>query len=219
MIFRLTHKTASKLRMKLATVGVDHPSLVEWYCNVVTAQRRQFFLFTQGTTLFSFWVAVTEMRRQDFADSSAFRPKTRSGYGFADGDLAKMIDDGPDTFATSADRGVLGSMVDFANMLKHTVDHRGGLQSLSRRAMNDIANECPMSKIEMNMPAGYLRRVLQAAGAAVEDVAADPGHSVGNPSRLAVVIHHPRASATDRRYRSGARAIPPVMVPNRSGSG
>ena len=152
--------------MKPATVPVDHPSLVEWYCNVVTAQRRQFFLFTQATTLFSFWVPVGDVRREDFTRVFRFHAtNTLREYGFVDSHLAKMIDDGPDVFAATVDRGVLGSMVDYAKMLQYTVEEQGGVQVLSRRAMNDIANECPMSKIGMNLPAEYLRDVLRAAGA------------------------------------------------------
>lgn len=71
MIFRLTQKAAAKLQVKLVAAGSDHPSLVEWYCNVVTAQRRQFFLFTQATTLFSFWTPITEVQRKDYVTISA----------------------------------------------------------------------------------------------------------------------------------------------------
>jgi hypothetical protein len=167
MIFRLTKKAAAKLRVKLAPAGADHPSLVDWYCNVATAQRRQFLLFTQATTLFSFWVPVTEVRRGDFG--RVFRLQAVEAlrdYGFTDDDLAKIVDEGPDIFTASADRGVLGSMVDYAKMLQYTVEYQGGLQRLSRRTMNDIANKCPMSMIGMKLPAEYLHEVLRAAGAA-----------------------------------------------------
>ena len=65
-------------------------------------------------------------------------------------------------FAKATDRGVLGSMVDFGEMLRHTVDDEGSVEHLRSRAMNDIANESPMSRIGMESPAGYLRRALSA---------------------------------------------------------
>jgi hypothetical protein len=87
-------------------------------------------------------------------------------YGFTDQDVAKIVDSEPDTFSTSVDRGVTGSMVDYAKMLQYSVDYEGGLDRISTRAMNDIANKCPMRKIGMEHPAEYLRQVLQAKGAA-----------------------------------------------------
>src|SRR2546427_5567097 len=48
---------------------------------------------------------------------------TLRDYGFSNGDTAKVIDDGPDVFAKAADRGVIGSMVDYGKMLRHAVDY------------------------------------------------------------------------------------------------
>ena len=57
-------------------------------------------------------------------------------------------------------------MVDYAKMLLYSVDYEGGLERMSTRSMNDIANECPMSKIGMTSPARYLQQVLHTQGAA-----------------------------------------------------
>jgi len=167
MIFRLTHKASTKLRIHCEAIGQGQASMLEWYCNLVIVQRRQFFLFTQATTLFSFWTPAAGWSRAEF--SSRFRrhaTDTLKDYGFTDQDVARIVDSEPDTFSTSVDRGVTGSMVDYAKMLQYSVDYEGGLDRMSTRAMNDIANECPMSKIGMEHPAEYLRQVLQAKGAA-----------------------------------------------------
>jgi hypothetical protein len=132
------------------------------YCNLVIVQRRQFFLFTHATTLFSLWAPAAGWDRNDF--SLRFRrhaTDTLRDYGFADGDIARIVDDDPDTFATSADRGIVGSMVDYAKMLQYTDDYAGGPERMSTRSMNDVANECPMSKIGMASPARYLRQLLR----------------------------------------------------------
>jgi hypothetical protein len=163
MIFRLTEKVSSKLRIRREAIAQSHASMLEWYCNMVIVQRRQFFLFTQATTLFSFWTPAAGWSRAEF--SSRFRSHatdTLRDYGFTDRDIGRTIDDAPDRFSTSADRGVTGSMVDYAKMLQYSVDYVGGLDRMSTRAMNDIANECPMSKIGMEHPADYLRQVLEA---------------------------------------------------------
>jgi hypothetical protein len=163
MIFRATKKVSSKLRIAYTAVADSHPSLVEWYCNLIIVRRRQFFLFTHGSSLFSFWAPAAGSTRDSFG--RMFRQHaidTLRDYGFSSADTAKVIGDGPDTFAKPADRGVTGSMVDYARMLRHAVDHDESLERLGPRAMNDIANDSPMRKIGMESPARYLRQVVRA---------------------------------------------------------
>jgi len=165
MIFRLTQKVSNKLRIPCEELAQSSASILEWYCNLVVAQRRQFFLFTQAATLFSFWAPAAGYSRGEF--SPMFRRRATDAlrdYGFSDDDVATLIHDGPDVFARSVDRGVVGSMVDYAKMFRHAVDHEGGLERLGPRSMNNIANECPMSRIGMESPTRYLRQVLRAGG-------------------------------------------------------
>lgn len=162
MIFRATQKVSTKLRITCTAITDGNLSMVEWYCNLITVRRRQFFLFTHAPSLFSFWAAAAGSTRNDFG--RMFRrcaTDTLRDYGFSSGDTAKVIDDGPDVFAKAADRGVIGSMVDYGKMLRHAVDYEGGLEHLRPREMNDIANESPMQKIGMENPAEYLRQVLR----------------------------------------------------------
>jgi len=163
MIFRATMKVSSKLQITYTAVADSHPSMLEWYCNLITVRRRQLFLFTHGSSLFSFWAPAAGSTRDSFGQ--VFRQHAIDAlrdYGFSSADTAKVIDDGPDTFAKPADRGVTGSMVDYAKMLRHAVDYDGSLERLGPRAMNDIANDSPMRKIGMESPAQYLRQVLRA---------------------------------------------------------
>ena len=156
-------KVSLKLRIAYTAVADSHPSLLEWYCNLITMRRRQFLLFTHASSLFSFWAPARRLDRDCFGQ--VFRQRaidTLRDYGFSSADTAKVIDDGPDTFAKPADRGVTGSMVDYAKMLRHAVDYAGSLERLGPRAMNDIANDSPMRKIGMESPAQYLRQVLRA---------------------------------------------------------
>jgi len=162
VIFRATQKVSSRLKVACTDVTASRPSVLEWYCNLVTVRRRQFFLFTHAPSLFSFWTPVTGSTRVDFG--VMFRrcaTETLRQYEFSEPDIANLIDGGPDLFARATDRGVIGSMVDFAKMLRHAVDYAGGLEHLLPRAMNDVANESPMSKIGMENPAEYLQHVLR----------------------------------------------------------
>jgi hypothetical protein len=165
VIFRITQKVSSKLGVLRTTRADSERSMVEWYCNIMTVRRRQFFLFTHAQSLFSFWTSAAGSTRNNFGQN--FRRQvvdTLRDYGFSSRDAATVIDAGPDVFAKPADRGVIGSMVDFGKMLHHVVDDEGGFERLGPRAMNDIANESPMRKIGMESPAGSLRQILKAEG-------------------------------------------------------
>ena len=165
MIFRTTQKLSSKLRVVRAVMTDGAPAMVEWYCNLITVRRRQFFLFTHAPSLFSFWVPVAGSTRQHFGQM--FRRQVIDAlkdYGFSTRDTARVIDGGPDVFAKPADRGVIGSMIDFGKMLRHAAHYEGDLEHLGPRAMNDIANESPMSKIGMESPVVYLRHILDTEG-------------------------------------------------------
>jgi hypothetical protein len=165
VIFRTTQKVASKLRVVPTVIAGNAPTMVEWYCNLTTVQRRQFFLFTHAPSLFSFWVPVAGSPRQHFAQTfRRYAADTLKDYGFSARDTARVIDRGPDVFAKPADRGVLGSMVDFSQMLRYAVHHEGGLEHLRPREMNDIANESPMRRIRMENPEAYLRLILDSEG-------------------------------------------------------
>ena len=162
MIFRATRKAASKLRIACSAITGGDPTMVEWYCNVVVIRRRPFFLFTHAPSLFSFWTPAAGANRDGFG--AMFRrgaTDTLNGYGFSNSDVTRIVDDGPDVFAKAVDRRVIGSMVDYAKMLRHAVNYEDGLEQLGARAMNDIANECPMSMIGMESPVDYLRQILR----------------------------------------------------------
>src|SRR5438034_7840700 len=109
MIFRATQKVSSKLRIACTAIVDSHPSMVEWYGNLITVRRRQFFLFTHAPSLSSFWVPVAGSTRQHFGQM--FRRQAidaLKNYGFSPRDTARVIDGGPDVFARPADRGVIG---------------------------------------------------------------------------------------------------------------
>src|SRR2546428_12073359 len=161
MIFRATQKVSSKLRIACTAIVDSHPSMVEWYCNLITVRRRQFFLFTHAPSLFSFWTPAAGSTRDHFGQMFRRRgTETLREYGFSPADAAAVIDGGPDVFARATDRGVIGSMVDFGKMLRHAVDYAGGLEHLLPPAMKDVANESPIGKIGMGNPAGNLPHVL-----------------------------------------------------------
>jgi hypothetical protein len=165
----MTQKAMTKLRLPAALIVtvVDSYPMSEWYCNVVTVQRKPFFLLTQATTLFSFWLPAAGVKQANF--SRKFRDwasETLADYGFSVSEVEVILKEDPDVFAKSLDRSVTGSMVDYAKLLLYTVEYCGGLANISLREMNDIANNCPMRKIGMKRPVEYLREQLHAMSTA-----------------------------------------------------
>ena len=122
---------ASKLRIACSAITDGYPAILEWYCNVVVMRRRQLFLFTHAPSLFSLWTQAAGVNLDGFG--ATFRRgaiEALNSYGFSNGDAARIIDDGPDVFAKAVDRRVVGSMVDYAKMLRHAVEYEGGLEQL-----------------------------------------------------------------------------------------
>jgi hypothetical protein len=93
VIFRTTQKLSSKLCVTRTVMTDSAPTMVEWYCNLLTVQRRQFLLFTHALSLFSFWVPVVGSTRQHFGQM--FRRHAADAlkdYGFSARDTAKVIE-------------------------------------------------------------------------------------------------------------------------------
>jgi hypothetical protein len=171
MIFRMTQKAMTKLQLtKESIVSIsDCSPMSEWYCNVVTVQRKQFFLLTQATTLFSFWMPAARIKKANFGhEFRDWASQVLADYGFGMSEVGVILQDDPDVFTKSVDRSVTGSMVDYAKMLLYVTKYNGGLENIGLRKMNDIANECPMSKIGMKRPVGYLREQLNARGSSFD---------------------------------------------------
>jgi hypothetical protein len=84
VIFRATQKVSSKLRIACTAITDGDLSMVEWYCNLITVRRRQFFLFTHAPSLFSFWAPAAGSTRDHFGQM--FRrcaTETLRDYGFS----------------------------------------------------------------------------------------------------------------------------------------
>src|SRR5206468_12422733 len=104
MIFRATQKVSSKLRIACAGITHGDLSMVEWYCNLITVRRRQFFLFTHAPSLISVWAPAAGRTRDDFGSMlRRCATDTLRDYGFYNVDTAKVIDDGPRVIGKAAE--------------------------------------------------------------------------------------------------------------------
>lgn len=169
MNFRVSRKVTTKLKVTegdLCEVA-SADSITEWYCNLNNVHRRQLFLFTQATTLFSFWMPAAGIKRETFGTD--FRREAKdvmTSYGFPASKVADVLDEEPDTFSKCIDRGVIGSMVDFSKMLGYMAENEPRFRAMTTRDLNDIANRCPMSRLGMDCPIDRFTALLSAVGAA-----------------------------------------------------
>jgi hypothetical protein len=68
----------------------------------VTAQRKPFFLLTQATILFSFWMPAAGVKQANFGHEFRDRAtETLADYGFSESEIGVILQDGPDVFAIS----------------------------------------------------------------------------------------------------------------------
>ena len=71
-----------------------------------------------------------------------------------------LLDDGPDQFTKTMDRGVVGTMLDHAYMSQYHVDTAGKVDEQVLDQVHDDINRSPMSVIGMESPRDALRVLL-----------------------------------------------------------
>ena len=141
----------------------------EWHCNLLTLARRPAYLVTHSLSLFSvLFLAAGASTPETLAD--AIRRHVRKALtreGIALDAARRILNEGPDHFCKATDRGVLGSMNDFANMADWAAYEESSADPdfLAHTADKQM-NESPMSRLGMDSPRRVLRALLQPRGTA-----------------------------------------------------
>jgi hypothetical protein len=79
--------------------------------------------------------------------------------------VGRVLDEGPDEFCKATDRGVLGSMNDFAFMAHWAAeDHQSADPALLAHTADEQMNAAPMSRLGRDSPVDVLRLLLQPRG-------------------------------------------------------
>ena len=171
MTFRCTEKVRRRLHLLPSALASAPPTVdaTEWHCNLLTLARRPVYLVTHSLSLFSvLCLAAGASRPATMAD--AIRRQVRRALareGVSPHAAGRILDEGPDQFCRATDRGVLGSMNDFANMADwETYDHRSANPAFLERTADRQMNEAPMSRLGMESPRVVLRALLQSRGTA-----------------------------------------------------
>src|SRR5262245_9358323 len=169
MIFKCTNKVREILQVAnrdLITIPELSPNIIKlWYCNLFYLDRHKCLLFTQAKTLFSFLapgVGNAEMR--DFG--GLFRSNASialAAEGVSAQNIQKLIDNGPDLYAKSDNRSVLGSMNDHIRTCKFYLKYLGGYNNLNFTQLGRELNTTPMKYIEMESAGRYLLGLLKSS--------------------------------------------------------
>jgi len=168
MIFKCTKKVREILQIAnrdLDTIPEQSADIIKlWYCNLFYLDRHKCLLFTQAKTLFSFLapgVVTAEIR--DFG--RLFRSNASialAAEGLSEQIIQKLIDNGPDHYAKSDNRSVLGSMNDHIRTCKFYLEYRGGFNNLNFTELGRELNKAPMKYIEMESAGRYLTVLLKS---------------------------------------------------------
>jgi len=135
----------------------------EWHCNILTLARRPAYLVTHSLSLFSvLFLAAGASTSATLADS--IRRHVRQALArerIEPHAAARIVDDGRDQFCKARDRGVLGSMNDFANAADWAAyDHQSADPQLLQQTADEQMNASPMSRLGMESPRAVLRALL-----------------------------------------------------------
>lgn len=165
-IIRCTAKLLKELTACQLSGSGQSLSLWDWHANLVQIERKQWVLFTNDQTLYSFFVRfVKRPLPLDFV--KMFRLglfKSLMGEGFAEALVDYALSDHRNVVITkTTGRSVLGSMNDLAFQLKCLIETMGGLARADLSEVNREMNRIPMSTIKYHVSIEALRRRLAEA--------------------------------------------------------
>ncbi len=167
MIIRCTVRAQRRLGLKpsdLSPFADTDAGLAEWYCNAIVLDRRPVYLLAHAEMLFAFFMFAAGKSRHEvfWREVRAHARATLADVGADPAVTELMLDGGVDSFAKTQDRGVLGSMVDYAKMAEIIVWNSGWLERTGLVDLTRHMNRTPMSRIGMNSPEDMIRQVRRA---------------------------------------------------------
>lgn len=139
--------------------------LAEWYCNVLTIERRRCALLTHARTLYSLLIPGFDRSTIDSFSQTFRRHLTLclEWEGIPAPDAVARLAPEPDAFSRTRSRVILGSMTDSALLCRTYVAIGGGLARANLAEVARRLNEAPMSAIGMDRASRLLRGLLVQA--------------------------------------------------------
>ena len=164
-IIRCTKRLLTELRTKPSEVATPSRArdLGCWHANLLRIDRRKCALFTQDTTLYSFFVPglkkpefenFRELFEQNLFKNLRLENLSQNQIEFVLNQHREIV------ISKTNNRSVLGSMNDLAYQLKFKIAAMGGLVNVDFYRLNHDLNRIPMSALKEIYSIYELRKLL-----------------------------------------------------------
>jgi len=166
MVFSCTKKVIDKIsKYKKVENAKEDLGFHNWYVDLINLERKNYFLFTNSETLFSFFVYAGTKKELENLEH-IFEEKLKEQIVREVGTSIKYLDElfpktGAYRFVKTNSRSVLGSMNDFKFQIKTHIWHKGEL-SQTHDYINHLINRVPMRGINMEQPKAKMKQELES---------------------------------------------------------
>lgn len=166
MIFSCTKKVLDKIKKhKEIEDNKEEIGLHNWYVDLINLERKNYFIFTNSKTLFSFFVyAGTKKEIQNIEE--IFEGKLKEQIIREIGSSEKYLEnlfpkERKYRFMKTNSRSVLGSINDFKYQIKVQVWDRGELK-YTQDLINHLINDIPMGALKYDRPRRRMKEELNS---------------------------------------------------------
>jgi hypothetical protein len=147
-LFRVTKKLAIALKVKLPKETVEPASPEhEWFADLFYVEGKKRVVWVHRTTLLMFvrpGVVAAELREFPALFGFEFGALMAS-MALPESLLDRFGGHGPVSFASTNDRAIVGSMLDYRKMFEHMVAYDEGFGRADIKAINAKLSDTPMS--------------------------------------------------------------------------
>lgn len=165
MIFSCTKKVLEKLK-KYKTIESEkgEDGLYNWYIDLLNLERKNYFIFTNSKTLFTFFVYAGTQRELKNIES-IFEDKLKEQIirevGTNPRYLEQLFSGKAYRFMKTNSRSILGSMNDLKFQIQVQIQHKGKLLH-TYDLINHLINEVPMRALDYGQPVKIMRNELES---------------------------------------------------------
>ena len=168
-LFRVTKKLATVLKVKLPRAPVEQADIEhEWFADLFYVRGKKCVIWTHRPTLFTFVrpaVVAAELREFHGLFRYEFRTAIAS-MALPESLLDRLDVYGQERYASTNDRSVIGSMLDYRIQFEGMVGLTAGLEHADIRRINAMLNDAPMSVLGMDSAVDVVRKLGQSASEA-----------------------------------------------------
>jgi len=165
MIFSCTKKVQDKLKKyKPIESNKEETGFYNWYVDLINLERKNYFLFTNSKTLFTFFVYAgtkKELTNIENIFENKLEEQIIREVGTNPQFIKKVFNEKKYRFVKTNSRSILGSMNDFKIQIKIQVQHKGKLE-FTYDLINHLINEVPMGTLKYAQPVEVMRKELES---------------------------------------------------------